>query len=167
MEIRILQNEFYNILLIISSSDDETKQLLFLKLQNCLTNFVEINFRFKSFDFSSKENSKQLTNALDLPTEKSDENISPTGSFTTIPQIIIQSPSFYSTDDINNHMDISKCWKFANIIHTRFEASLIASDSQTIICYNNQNKFLHSILITGQFQRNMKWKYNSIIDILW
>jgi len=67
MEIQTLQNEFYDILLIISSSDDQTKQLLFIKLQNNLSNFVDINFRFKSFDLPTKEihsNTKQTTKIL-------------------------------------------------------------------------------------------------------
>lgn len=145
MEIQRLQNEFYELLSTISSSDDSTKQLLFIKLQNNLSNFVDINFRFKSIDCSIKEinnNTKQSTKSLELPI----------------------SSSFYSTDDINN---IGKYWKFANIIHTRFEMSLIASNSHEILCYNNQNNFFHCLLITGQFQRNIKWKYNPIIDILW
>ena len=164
MEIQTLQNEFYNILLIISSSDDQTKQLLFIKLQNSLSDFVEINLRFKSFDLPTKEIT--LTNPRELPIVKCDKNLSETNSFSNIPQIII-SPSFCSNDDINNNIDLGKSWKFATIIHTRFEASLIASNSHMIICYNNQNKFLHFILVTGQFQGNVKWKYDSIIDILW
>ncbi|CAF1356888.1 unnamed protein product, partial [Rotaria sordida] len=50
LETEILQNEFYNILLIISSSDDNKTQLLFVKLQNYLSTFVEINLYFKKFD---------------------------------------------------------------------------------------------------------------------
>jgi hypothetical protein len=167
MEIQTLQNEFYDILLIISSSDDPTKQLLFIKLQNNLSNFVDINFRFKSFDLSTKEihlNTKQTIKILESPTViKCDRSLSTISSFSNIPQITISS-SFYSNDDI---IDIGKSWKFANIIHTRFEMSLIASNAHEIMCYNNQNHFLHFILITGQFQGNVKWKYNPIIDILW
>jgi len=170
MEIQRLQNEFYDILLIISSSDDRKKQSLFIKLQNYLSNFVDIHFRFKSFDLPTKEihsniinKSKQSTNILELSTDKCDRSLSTISSFSNIPQITISS-SFYSNDDI---IDIGKCWKFANIIHTRFEISLIASNSHEIICYNNQNHFLHFLLITGQFQGSIKWKYNPIIDILW
>jgi hypothetical protein len=164
MEIQTLQNEYYNILLIISSSDDQTKQLLFVKLQNYLSDFVEINLRFKSFDLPTKEITS--TNPRELPIVKGDTNLSETNSFSNIPQIII-SPSFCSNDDINNNIDLGKSWKFATIIHTRFEMSLIASNSHMIICYNNRNNFLHFILVTGQFQGNVKWKYDSIIDILW
>jgi hypothetical protein len=174
MEIQTLQNEFYDILLIISSSDDQNKQLLFVKLQNYLSTFVEINFRFKSINLPTKEidsniinNSKPSTNNLELPIIKSNRiNLSTTSSLSNIPQITISS-SFYSNDDINDHIDIGKSWKFANIIHTRFEMSLIASNSHVIICYNNRNRLLHFILITGQFQGNIKWKYEPIIDILW
>jgi hypothetical protein len=166
MEIQALQNEFYDILLTISSSNDSTKQLLFVKLQNNLSNFVDINFRFKSYDIPNKEihlNTKQSTKILESPTVKCDRSLSTISSFSNIPQITISS-SFYSNDDI---IDIGKSWKFANIIHTRFEMSLIASNAHEIICYNNKNNFLHFILITGQFQGNVKWKYNPIIDILW
>jgi hypothetical protein len=80
-------------------------------------------------------------------------------SFSNQPQMNI-SPSF----DIN---DIGKNWKFANIIHTRFHMSLIASNTNEIVCYNNQNHFLHFLLLTGQFLGNIKWNYKPIIDILW
>jgi len=166
MEIQRLQNEFYDILLTISSPDDPTKQLLFVKLQNYLSNFVDINFRFKSIDFSTKDidsNTKQSTKTVELTTGKCDRSLSMTSSLSNIPQITISS-SFYSNDDI---IDIGKCWKFANIIHTRFEMSLIASNAHEIICYNNKNHFLHFLLITGQFQGNIKWNHNPIIDILW
>jgi hypothetical protein len=63
--------------------------------------------------------------------------------------------------------DIGKNWKFANIIHTRFHMSLIASNTNEIVCYNNQNHFLHFLLLTGQFLGNIKWNYKPIIDILW
>jgi hypothetical protein len=108
-------------------------------------------------------NAKQLTNPRELSTMKSDRSLSTRSSFSTIPQITISS-SFYSNDDI---IDIGKSWKFANIIHTRFEISLIASNAHEIVCYNNRNNFLHFLLITGQFQGNIKWKYDPIIDILW
>jgi hypothetical protein len=166
-EIQTLQNEFYNILLIVSSSDDQNKRLLFTKLQSYLSVFVEINLRFKSFDLSIEDiHSKQSANTFQLPSAKCDQGLSTTSSFSTIPQITISS-SFYSNDDINNNIDIGKSWKFSNIIHTRFKMSLIASNSHMVICYNNQSNFLHFILVTGQFQGNIKWKHDSIIDILW
>jgi hypothetical protein len=145
LEIQTIQNEFCDILSLISSSDDPTRQLLFVKLQNYLSNFVDIHFRFKSFNFSIREN----------------QSIESTIS--NIPQITISS-SFDRHEEI---LDIDKSWKFANIIHTRFHMSLIASNKDEIVCYNNQNSFLHFILITGQFLGNIKWNYKSIIDILW
>ncbi|CAF4862084.1 unnamed protein product [Rotaria sp. Silwood1] len=170
LEIQTLQNEFYNILLIISSSNDEKKQLLFNKLQDYLSNFVEINLRFKSYEISTKEihlnDSKQSINTFELLTKKFDESLSTISSLSNKPSIILSS-SFFSNDDINNNIDIGKNWKFSNIIHTRFQMSLIASNSHMIICYNNQNHFLHFIRIDGQFQENIKWKYESIIDIHW
>ncbi|CAF1184630.1 unnamed protein product [Rotaria sordida] len=78
LEIAILQNEFYNILLIISSSDDNKKQLLFVKLQNYLSTFVEINLYFKKFD-----------QCLSIITRLSNKSS------------IIISSSFFSNDNIN------------------------------------------------------------------
>ncbi|CAF3922361.1 unnamed protein product [Rotaria sordida] len=78
LEIEILQNEFYNILLIISSSDDNKKQLLFVKLQNYLSTFVEINLYFKK--------SNQCLSIITCLSNKS---------------LIIISSSFFSNDDIN------------------------------------------------------------------
>ncbi|CAF4086240.1 unnamed protein product, partial [Rotaria sordida] len=158
LEIQTLQNEFYNILLIISSSNDEKKQLLFIKLQNYLSNFLEINLRYKSSEMSTKEihlNNSKLT-------KKFDQSLSTISCLSTKPSIILSS-SFFSNDDI----DLGKNWKFAHIIHTRFQMSLISSDSYMIICYNNQNNFLHFIRISGQFQGNIKWKYEPIIDMHW
>ncbi|CAF0762035.1 unnamed protein product [Rotaria sordida] len=158
LEIQTLQNEFYNILLIISSSNDEKKQLLFIKLQNYLSNFLEINLRYKSYEISTKEihlNNSKLT-------KKFDQSLSTISCLSTKPSIILSS-SFFSNDDI----DLGKNWKFAHIIHTRFQMSLISSDSYMIICYNNQNNFLHFIRISGQFQGNIKWKYEPIIDMHW
>ena len=153
MEIQSLQNEFYEILVVISSSDDSMKQLLFVKLQNYLSNFMEINFRFKSFD---------LLNRRDIPlnnVEQCERRLSTISLLSTIPQITISS-----SDEM---IDNGKNWKFANIIHTRFQMSLIASNARDILCYNNQNYFLHFLLITGQFQGNIKWNFKSIIDMLW
>ncbi|CAF4266108.1 unnamed protein product, partial [Rotaria sordida] len=78
LETEILQNEFYNILLIISSSDDNKKQLLFVKLQNYLSTFVEINLYFKKSD--------QCLSIITCLSNKSS---------------IIISSSFFSNDDVN------------------------------------------------------------------
>ncbi|CAF1353573.1 unnamed protein product [Rotaria sordida] len=74
----MLQNEFYNILLIISSSDDNKEQLLFVKLQNYLSTFVKINLCFKKSD--------QCLSIITCLSNKSS---------------IIISSSFFSNDDIN------------------------------------------------------------------
>jgi hypothetical protein len=173
MEIQTLQKKFDDLLIIIPSSNDQDKQLLFLKLQQYLSTFVEINLRFKSIGLSAKNihsnmtnNSPQSSDTHELPTESCNRDLSIRNSFSNIPQITVSS-SFYSNDDMNNSIDIGKSWKFANIIHTRFEMSLIASNSHMIICYNNQTNFLHFILITGQFQKNIKWKHQPIIDLVW
>ncbi|UJR33394.1 hypothetical protein I4U23_020841 [Adineta vaga] len=173
-EIQVLQNDFYETLSSISSSDDPpNEQLLFVKLQNYLSKFVQISFRFKSFNLSMKEMCPEpsRSNILDPPSSIiSDRHSSKMSTSSHIPEIRISSSSSLSvcsTDDLNNNIDIGKYWKFANIIHTRFQISLIASNSHVILCYNNHNHFLHFILVTGQFQGDIKWKYEPIIDILW
>ena len=128
----------------MSTSDEQSQQLLFDKLQISLSTFVQINLRLKSLNASSKENhEKSISNVSDV------------------------SPLVCSNVDLNNITDIGKCWKFANIIHTRFQISLIASDSNAILCYNNQKHVLHAILLAGQFQGDIRWKYGSIVDMLW
>lgn len=129
-EIDHLETDFHNLLSLIPSSDDSTKRLLFIQLQNHLSNLLNIHVCFKSFSRS-----------------------------TNLPQITISPPG-----DSN---DIGKCWKFANIIPTRFAMSFIASNAREVLCYNTQNHFLHFILITGQSLENIKWNFNPIVDLLW
>ncbi|CAF1259592.1 unnamed protein product [Adineta ricciae] len=144
IEIETLQNEYYDILSRISTSDEQGQQRLFEKLQTSLSTFVQINLRLKSLNSSSKEkHEKSISNVPDV------------------------SPSVCSNVDLNNITDIGKCWKFANIIHTRFQISLIASNSHVILCYNNQKHVLHAILLAGQFQGDIRWKYGPIVDLLW
>ena len=128
---------------LIPSSDDSTKRLLFVQLQNHLSNLLNIHFRFQSFNHSTVHR----TNS----------------SLSNIPQITISSPGQFEQEKI----DIGKCWKFANIIPTRFAMSFIASNAREVLCYNNQNHFLHLILITGQSLENIKWHFKPIIDLLW
>ena len=157
MEMQALQREFYDALLSITSSDDKAKPLIFDKLRNYLSNYIEINLRFQSFELSMKEISSKIINNSNLSTINHLSNKSS----------IEKSSSNYSNQNINKYSNIGKDWKFATIIRTRFEMSLLASNSHMIMCYNNHNNFLHFILITGQFQGNVKWKYAPIIDILW
>ncbi|CAF1488813.1 unnamed protein product [Rotaria magnacalcarata] len=171
-EIKILENEFYNILLILYSSDDKNKQILFTKLQSYLSNFVEINLRFKSLENSTKEihsnmanDVKQSINAGELLIEKSNQSLSKI-TCTSNKSSIVLSSSFFSNDDIDNNIDVGKNWKFANII-TRFQMSLIASSSENIICYDNRNHFLNLLRSDGHYQQNLKWKYEPIVDLHW
>ncbi|CAF4482919.1 unnamed protein product [Rotaria socialis] len=172
-EIKILENEFYNILSILYPSDDKNKQVLFSKLQSYLSNFVEINLRFKSLENSTKEihsntanDVEQSINAGELLIKKSNQSLS-TITCTSNKSSIALSSSFFSNDDIDKSIDVGKNWKFANIIHTRFQISLIASSSQSIICYDNRNHFLNLLRTDGHYQQNLKWKYEPIVDLHW
>ncbi|CAF3504123.1 unnamed protein product [Rotaria socialis] len=172
-EIKILENEFYNILSILYPSDDKNKQVLFSKLQSYLSNFVEINLRFKSLENSTKEihsntanDVEQSINAGELLIKKSNQSLS-TITCTSNKSSIVLSSSFFSNDDIDKNIDVGKNWKFANIIHTRFQISLIASSSQSIICYDNRNHFLNLLRTDGHYQQNLKWKYEPIVDLHW
>ena len=154
-EIEHLETELHRLLPLINSSDDPSKQLLFVKLQTYLSNLLDIHFRFKS-----------LTHSTTLPTTlpvHRQRYFSTNSSLSNLPLITISSPS-----DVGHELiDIGKCWKFANIIPTRFPMSLIASNAREVLCYNNQNHFLHVILITGQALENIKWHFDFIVDLLW
>lgn len=164
--LQILQNEFYNISVIIPSSNDQNKQMLFKKLQNHLSTFVEINSQLNSLEKSIKDTNRQSINTLNLLAKKFDQSLSGISCLSNKSSVVLSS-SFFSNDDINNNNDIGRYWKFANIIHTRFLISLIASDSYIIICYNNRNNLLHFVRMDGQFKGNIKWEYETIVDLYW
>lgn len=144
-EIDHIETDLHHLVPLISSSDDSTKRLLFVQLQNHLSNLLDIQFRFKSLTIHRHR------------------YLSTNSSLSNIPQITISTPGQFEQEKI----DVGKCWKFANIIPTRFAMSFIASNAREVLCYNNQNHFLHLILITGQSLENIKWHFKPIIDLLW
>ena len=169
-ETHTLRNAFHEILSVLSSSDDHNQQLSFVQLQNYLSAFVEINVRFKSLDMSSKSVSLRANSEPAVDSHRAllvnhHQNLPSRSATSPLPQVA-DSSSICSNEEPNS-IDIGKSWKFANIIHTRFHMSLIASNSKVILCYNNQNHCLHFILITGQFQDEIRWNHDPINDVLW
>ena len=158
---RRLQSDLNHFLSTLSSSNEQNKQLLLHQLQSYLSKLFAMNVRFQSIDDSrdadsidrrSVSSSSETT--LNLARVDYDQS-----SLTPIP-----SPTSISSTSCT---DLGKWWKFSNILRTRFEMSLIASNSQSILCYHQQTSLLHFILVTGQFQDNIRWKHESITDLLW